>query len=330
MECNYLFPFEKVKKGSRIVLYGGGLVGQEYIQQIRQKDHCDILYIVDRNYESLRESFDIDVFPPEKLYDKDFDCVVIASYWYADSIWLDLNAMKISVTKVVSAFRLGLRPFASCGEDIAVTMIFKLLGKEKFSYIDVGANDPYKGSNTAYLYLNGCRGIDVEANPDIIDALRKERADNIVVNVGVGVQNGILPYYMFGNNVFNTFSKTTAEMCQNAGRQLVGIKEITVLTLSEIIEQHANGVWPEFLQIDIEGFDYEVLAGCDFSGNGAPTVICAEASDRDIEQMNTMLDRKGYIPFHRTVSNMIYLRKEASRIISRNARAIFGSQSESI
>ncbi|MDR1246033.1 MAG: FkbM family methyltransferase [Clostridiales Family XIII bacterium] len=330
MNYNYLFPFEKIKKGSRIVLYGGGLVGREYIRQIREKDYCEILYIVDRNCESICGSLDIDVFPPEKLLDKDFDCVVIASYWYADSIWLDLKAMKIPMTKVVSAFRLGLKPFASSGEDVAVAMIFKLLGKEKFSYIDVGANDPYKGSNTAYLYLNGCRGIDVEANPDIIDALRKERADNIVVNVGVGVQNGILPYYMFENNAFNTFSETVANAYQNGGKRFAGIRKIPVLTLFDIIEQYANGTWPEFLQIDIEGFDYEVLAGCDFSESGAPTVICTEASDRDIEQMNTMLDRKGYIPFHKTINNMIYLRKEVGRIISRNAGAISGFQSEQV
>lgn len=44
----FLFPFEKVKKGTRIVLYGMGNVGNCYYNQIRHTGYCEIVAIIDK------------------------------------------------------------------------------------------------------------------------------------------------------------------------------------------------------------------------------------------------------------------------------------------
>ena len=79
-----------------------------------------------------------------------------------------------------------------------------------------------------------------------------------------------------------------------------------VITLTQLIADYNCGVYPEFLQIDIEGMDYDVLNSCDFTTT-FPTVICVEADNRNSKKMDEMLTCKGFFPFHQTISNRIYL-----------------------
>lgn len=45
----YLAPFNRIPKGSRIVLYGAGSVGQSYYKQITELDYCQIVAWMDKN-----------------------------------------------------------------------------------------------------------------------------------------------------------------------------------------------------------------------------------------------------------------------------------------
>ena len=47
----YLFPFEKVKRESRIILYGAGESGYEFYQQLMTSGYCEIMAWVDRQYQ---------------------------------------------------------------------------------------------------------------------------------------------------------------------------------------------------------------------------------------------------------------------------------------
>ncbi|MCL2078869.1 MAG: FkbM family methyltransferase [Oscillospiraceae bacterium] len=306
----YAFPFDKIQKGSKIALYGAGLVGKQYLEQIQNTDYCEVLCIIDRNYAKIRTRSGFDVVSPDWLRQPDkYDYVVIASWWYAESMVSELKSMDIAKSKIVCTFPIYHAKYPLHGEDVAVYMIFKCINKNRFTYIDLGANHPFHGSNTAILYSNGCRGICVEANPDIIKMLKQFRPEDIVLNVGVGVQPGVLPYYMFETNVYNTFSIDAAKCYEAVDQKIAETRMIPVMTANEIIMHYANNKWPDFLQIDIEGWDYDVLKSCDFSQN-APSVICSEVGDANVQNMNCMLDEKGFSPFYRTVSNMIYIRKD--------------------
>ena len=43
----YLFPFEKVKAGSKILIYGAGDVGMEYFQKVKMAGYCDCIGFID-------------------------------------------------------------------------------------------------------------------------------------------------------------------------------------------------------------------------------------------------------------------------------------------
>lgn len=69
----YLFPFDKIPYGKKVVLYGNGVVGQDYARQLEADDYCDELIRIDKNHDIFSN-----VFKPEILMNIDCDYVVIA------------------------------------------------------------------------------------------------------------------------------------------------------------------------------------------------------------------------------------------------------------
>lgn len=51
---NYIFPFQKIKKGENIVLYGAGNVGRCFYKQLITSGYADIILWIDQKYESMR------------------------------------------------------------------------------------------------------------------------------------------------------------------------------------------------------------------------------------------------------------------------------------
>lgn len=65
----HLFPYDKVKQGEDIILYGFGKVGKSYYRQIQANGYCNIKFIVDQNWEKYRSS-EYPVKAPECLRDE--------------------------------------------------------------------------------------------------------------------------------------------------------------------------------------------------------------------------------------------------------------------
>lgn len=70
----YIFPFKDVKVGSKVVVYGAGVVGNTYIDQIKRSGYCEIIAWVDKNYMKYSES----VSNPNYIEGLEFDCIVVA------------------------------------------------------------------------------------------------------------------------------------------------------------------------------------------------------------------------------------------------------------
>lgn len=74
----WLFPFDKVKKGSNIIIYGYGKVGKTYIQQLEKLNFCNVICIVDSAYEKYQDNGG-KIFPIEHIVNKKYDYIVIAN-----------------------------------------------------------------------------------------------------------------------------------------------------------------------------------------------------------------------------------------------------------
>ena len=70
----FVFPFDKVSKGDRVIIYGAGCAGKEYVNQIKTTSYCEIVLWTDINYEKMSD----DVDSPEKISNTEFDWIVVA------------------------------------------------------------------------------------------------------------------------------------------------------------------------------------------------------------------------------------------------------------
>ncbi len=209
--------------------------------------------------------------------------------------------------------------FSQSGEDLMVQAIMNSTIKIKNGfYVDVGSYHPTIGSNTHLLYRNGWRGINIDPRPGSKSLFDRERPLDTNLEVGVGSSSGTLTYYFISDtSALNSFSKET--IAENGALDKI-TREITcpVMTLSEILTKHKPpGREIDFLNIDTEGFEMEVLATLDWV-NTRPKIIAVEQNqvttlaDVMSSQVNALMTKNNYSAMvknviTKTVATIIYV-----------------------
>lgn len=72
----YQFPYNKISANSKIVLYGAGVVGQQFYRQMQLTNYAQIVLWVDRNSEKLRDQYEVSCI--EMISTVEYDVVLIA------------------------------------------------------------------------------------------------------------------------------------------------------------------------------------------------------------------------------------------------------------
>jgi hypothetical protein len=82
----------------------------------------------------------------------------------------------IAINKLVSAlFSGGIKGhFGQWAEDVLIRKLFDK-SKKNGVYLDIGSYHPFAHSNTAYFWMKGWRGFNVDANPHTIKIFNKYR-----------------------------------------------------------------------------------------------------------------------------------------------------------
>ena len=170
--------------------------------------------------------------------------------------------------------------FASAGEDM---ILRHLIGSDKMDgfYVDVGAYHPVRASNTYFFYVNGWRGINVEARPGSRALFDRVRPRDTNVEVGVSKERGELTYYFVGeDSTMNSFSREFLEhidMLREVKREI----PVPVLPLSEVLGRHLPpGQAIDFMSVDVEGHDLQALESNDW-GRFRPRFVVVE--DKEVE-----------------------------------------------
>ncbi|MDR3574703.1 MAG: FkbM family methyltransferase [Anaerolineaceae bacterium] len=206
--------------------------------------------------------------------------------------------------------------YSQCGEDLIINYIFHSLGNSHPSYIDIGAHHPFRFSNTAYFYNKKCRGINIEPDPSLIKSFLRSRPKDINLNFGVSTSCGIMDFYIMSSSTLNTFSLEVAKSLErDHGFKIKSIEKIRVYTISNIIDHYNGGKFPDFLSIDVEGLDFDILKSIDYSSN-PPTVICVETisysetghGEKAHDIINYLQDQ-GYLLYADTNVNTIFVKR---------------------
>ena len=166
--------------------------------------------------------------------------------------------------------------FSQEGEDIFLIDFFK--DRLNGFYIDVGAFHPYRINNTYLLYKKGFRGINIDISATSIDFFNLARPDDVNLNIGASDKFEDKFFFSKKNLSFhNTLSKSLAE----SDIQTEPFKKkysISCKPLDYIIkETKFSNKTIDFLNIDAEGYDYQVLLGLNLK-KYKPKVICIEIS----------------------------------------------------
>jgi FkbM family methyltransferase len=158
-------------------------------------------------------------------------------------------------------------------EDYHLSLAFA--GHATGCYIDIGAGHPVADNVSCWFYQRGWHGIVVEPQSDLAALYARLRPRDKVVQALVGRTNGERDFFLVDR--LHGFSTTIERYAQNAQALGVGYRSmrLPVLTLAALCE--AQGVGEiDFLKIDVEGAEAEVLAGADFK-RFRPKVVVAEA-----------------------------------------------------
>lgn len=209
------------------------------------------------------------------------------------------------------------KSFSQCGEDIIVNYIFEQIGITRPSYLDIGAHHPFYLNNTQMFYEKGCVGINIEPDPSLFKLFPKYRTRDLNLNYGIGATEGELELNVMSSATLNTFSSFEANRFQtDFGFKIETQVMIKIQTIKSILDKYQIYKFPDFLSIDIEGLEEEVIKSIDFN-EGKPIVICLETisySETGRGEKNhdiiSYLENQGYIKYADTNVNTIFVLKE--------------------
>lgn len=174
--------------------------------------------------------------------------------------------------------------YSLSGIDLLVTHIFQ--NKKKGFFIDIGCNHPVYNNNTYLLYKKGWRGINVDLDKQSIDLFNIYRKHDFNKNVAVSsVSKEVDLYFYHNKSAINTLNKTSAEFQKAIPKE---VRKITTNTLNTIIlESSFADKKVDFLSIDVEGYELEVLKGFDLK-KYSPKVIVIEFLDLSLKKLEVV------------------------------------------
>jgi FkbM family methyltransferase len=195
--------------------------------------------------------------------------------------------------------------YSQCGEDMILDVILK---KKEGFYIDIGANNPIRQSNTMYFYKKGWHGINIDATPGAMISFRKLRKRDLNLEVAVASEETEMIFYLFKSSLYNTFNQRLSDEFNN---NVVDQKILKTQKLSTILDQYLSGNKEiDFLSIDTEGYDHDILKSNNWT-KYRPKVIVTEnlvySKDQSFAATNDFLITVGYTFFCNSPTNAFFL-----------------------
>jgi len=202
--------------------------------------------------------------------------------------------------------------YAQHGEDRLVEL---LLPKGVHSFIDIGANDGVLFSNTYKFAQKGATGLCIEPSRCSYNKLRLNHLFNPKVKCLHGaVSNFEGSIYLKDKgyeSTLSTVSKTKS----------IGSKKVCCRTFSSILKDYPSFNKIDFLSIDVEGHEEEVIAGLGRSPF-ITKIIVIESDKSEIEKLLTIEGMKDYYPIYTNSLNTILAHREV--VINRPKEVIEG------
>ncbi len=169
-------------------------------------------------------------------------------------------------------------------------------------FLDVGANEPKKGSQTWFLEEQGWRGILVEPQARLAEKLRAERPQSRVVQVACGAPGH--PPEMTLHIAEAASQSSLRKHLIGAHTKYVDAQVVKIMTIDEILAEAGNPAL-DYVSIDVEGTQLEVLSGFSLKRH-QPRLILVEDHLNNLAA-HRLVQQQGYRLVKRTGLNNWYI-----------------------
>ena len=151
-------------------------------------------------------------------------------------------------------------------EDLFIDNYFK--DKKNGFYLDIGCYHPIKYSNTALLYNKGWQGMNIDMNQTSIDLFNILRKKDINICAAISNENKEAIQYL--DHSFSPINTLVKKFSDTASKKISfnnhSEKKIYTYKFNQIAqEQEIKTKQIDFLNIDAEAHDFEVLEGIDLN-----------------------------------------------------------------
>ena len=216
----------------------------------------------------------------------------------AERICTNLIANKL--IRTVDEKRLPLKFQSQWCEDVILYSIFK--NKKRGYYVEIGAFDGVKLSNTYFFECLGWNGLLVEPQPKQFELLKTNRPNSQCENVCISLLNNNVTLNIIDNEAYETWSYVDDKEENKLSELGFTTKAIKVKckTIDELLPDTINSI--DFISIDVEGMELEVLKTLNIE-KYQPEIILLENPEPAIE---VYLNQFGYTCFYKTWINFFY------------------------
>jgi len=211
------------------------------------------------------------------------------------------------------------------GEDLVIARLLETdLDKRAGFYVDIGAHHPKKHSNTQYFYERGWIGLNVDASEEGIRQFKLERENDINILTGVGESDGSMIFYEFNIPALNSFDKELSETRAEASDcKIINKKLVPIRTIKSILEEHLPpDTQIDFMSIDVEGLDLEVIRSNDWGKFRPLLVLVEDGNSQSINEARLgdiaeFMASKGYEFVSKTALTLFFKDKNNRRFLKK-------------
>lgn len=198
--------------------------------------------------------------------------------------------------------------YSQNNEEQIIQDYFAALGITKGNFLDIGAYNGVDLSNTRKLMEQGWGGVCIEPQPDIYESLCEncELFLNVTcIEAAIGNHNGIVTLHS-NNTFYSTLVESETERWK-------GSEEFTkisceISTFQALIDKLEH--WEQkpqqfdFISIDCEGMDYDVLIQMDLTELGCK-LLCVETNGVETQKYVEYCQKFGMHEIARNAENLI-------------------------
>ncbi|MCM2372210.1 FkbM family methyltransferase [Aporhodopirellula aestuarii] len=192
------------------------------------------------------------------------------------------------------------QPDLHYGSVLSLAIAEQVIQTGHLTFLQVGAFDGAQNDEILHIVNRfPVKGILIEPQPNVYKRLQDLHGDNenlILVNAAIDKVSGSRPFYMLDGGDLECASFDRNHLIKHGVEPgQIYSENVQCLTLHEVLE-NANIDSVDLLQIDAEGYDYEIIKTIDFT-RLTPKILRFEyrhLSNDDVDECLEMLSQYGY------------------------------------